>query len=466
MGNPAAASITGTDSFQLRLQKSELLRAKLMLVLYVVLSGITFARRLSGGVVMANDLLFTITTGLTLMAAAVAWYAVLRLREDMRLGKLTTVWWVRHLSWIELAWPSALMTALHYLSPGGDRLALSAPVLLMFPLTVLMSVLRMRPWLTVFLGLAGAAFHLVLVYDTYRVGHLPGPEVPRYVTYAALLAIHGVAGGVVSLAARRYLKEAVDEALSAQAKGMKLDALERDLETARKIQQTLLPAAAPAFAGYDIAGMNRPADQTGGDYYDWQTMPDGRLLVAIADVTGHGIGPALVMAVCRAYTRASASTISDPSAMMHRLNTLLSDDLSDGRFITLAMAVLAKDGEVEFMSAGHGPSVLLRKSDGSVRDFGGDGLPLAVFADSTYDTAHSFTMHADDILVLLTDGVIEWPDKHGEQFGPARLLDVVRKLAHRPAIEIMNGIDKAVRDFTAGSKQLDDFTIVVIRRLE
>jgi serine phosphatase RsbU (regulator of sigma subunit) len=212
--------------------------------------------------------------------------------------------------------------------------------------------------------------------------------------------------------------------------------------------------------------MNRPADETGGDYYDWQLLPDGRLAVAIADVTGHGIGPALMMAVCRAYSRASAPEISSPQKLLKRINTLIVDDLQGGRFITMAIGILASDGRIQFASAGHGPTVLLRAKDQSVRVFGGDGLPLGVTGEETYDEVHEFTMEPGDVLVLLTDGFVEWSrPSDNELFGTERLTSVVRDHARGSAKVVMEALDRAVRDFSQGSRQADDMTAVIIKRV-
>jgi serine phosphatase RsbU (regulator of sigma subunit) len=212
--------------------------------------------------------------------------------------------------------------------------------------------------------------------------------------------------------------------------------------------------------------MNKPADQTGGDYYDWQVLPDGRLLVTIADVTGHGIGPALVMAVCRAYSRASASAGGGPAALLNRLNTMLHGDLEGGRFITLATATLGIDGKVEFISAGHGPSLMMRTKAGEVRHFDGDGLPLAIFPDQDYGTPHELQMEAGDMLIMVTDGVIEWHDVDGEQFGSLRLTELVQQSKDQSAESIVKKIFEGVVQHSRGSKQLDDVTIVVIKRLD
>jgi serine phosphatase RsbU (regulator of sigma subunit) len=211
--------------------------------------------------------------------------------------------------------------------------------------------------------------------------------------------------------------------------------------------------------------MSRPADETGGDYYDWQQLPDGRLLVVLADVTGHGIGPALVMAVCRAYARASAAVISDPAPLMRRLNELLLADLPDGRFITLAIALLSPDGTVELVSAGHGPTLLYRAADAAITSFGGDGLPLGLMPDERYEPVARFTMHPGDVLLLLTDGFFEWqrhPDR--EAFGIERLEQTLKDHATRAPADLLTALDHAATTFAAGAKQQDDVTAVVIRR--
>ena len=245
---------------------------------------------------------------------------------------------------------------------------------------------------------------------------------------------------------------------------MQLAALERDLEVAKQIQTGLLPAGPPRFAGFDIAGMNKPADQTGGDYYDWQELPNGRLLAVIADVTGHGIGPALVMAVCRAYARASAPMDVSPASLMARLNALLHADVIGGRFITLAMAVLEPGGQVELVSAGHGPTMLFRSADRTVAEFGGDGLPLAIIADESYGPAQRFAMQRGDVLVMLTDGVTEWQSSAGVEFGSDRVAALLAEIASESAEQIVERIHRGVLAHAAGTKQLDDVTIVVIKR--
>jgi serine phosphatase RsbU (regulator of sigma subunit) len=261
--------------------------------------------------------------------------------------------------------------------------------------------------------------------------------------------------------------QAVEETIAAEKTRHDLAAIEHDLSIARDIQMSLMPSAPPVIANFDIAGMARPAQQAGGDYYDWQQMPDGRLVVALADVTGHGIGPAIVMAVCRAYARATAPSMSDPEAMLRRINHLIFEDLrGSGRFITMAIAILSPDGTVELISAGHGPTLFYNAAKNDISSFGGDGIPLGLDSAERYSPYNRLKMNAGDVLLLLTDGFIEWQrNTDAEQFGTNRLCQTLRGCASMPAKSILSTIDAAVNRFAAGSPQLDDTTAVVIRRI-
>lgn len=439
-------------------------RAELMCGVYVVLLGLVVLRRLAGGEVMSDTRLFILAESVLGAALVYEVIVAIALRGATRQGRLIGGWMLNANALLEIMVPAGLMTALHFLSPRGEYSALSAPGLLLFPLTILMSVLRLRPRVPLWLGVIAAGSHGLLVLDTLRHEHPPHSLYPVLFSYSAMLLLTGIGGAMVSRAARRYVSEAVEEAEAHQRTGMRLLTIERDLEVARQIQTGLLPAAAPRFSGFDIAGMNTPAEQTGGDYYDFQELPNGRLLAVLADVTGHGIGPALVMAVCRAYSRASAPLDMNPTTLMGRLNALLHADLKSGRFITLAMAVLDRSGEVELVSAGHGPSLLYRAAEARVEQFGGDGLPLAVMEDETYGPSRTFAMRQNDVLVMLTDGVIEWQDSGGKQYGPERLAVTVAAAAAGTAAEIVKSLHTDVLAHSGGTAQLDDVTIVVIKR--
>src|SRR5436190_13849226 len=270
----------------------------------------------------------------------------------------------------------------------------------------------------------------------------------------------------VTRAVRAHVREAADEAIAHEQSERRVFTMQHDLNVAREIQLGLLPTTAPKLHGFDITGMNRPADQTGGDYYDWQTLPDGKLAVVLADVSGHGIGPALVMAVCRAYARATVSTSPEPAALLTRLNELLHGDLPADRFITFVLAVLDEDGGAQLISAGHGPTLLYRAADEQVIQFGGDGMPLGVSPVEEYGPTTSLVLDDGDVLVMLTDGFFEWtrPGADREPFGIPRLQAALRESASTDAATILKRIDHTVRAFCDGSPQSDDMTAIVIKR--
>jgi len=425
---------------------------------------VTVARRLGGGVVMSANAAFLATVGV-LLAAIVFQLGLLatlrRLNREMKLLP-EAIWRVSAV--LDLCVPVAVLGILALTSPRGPVAALSGPSLLLMPMVVLTSVLRLRPMFTLFTGVAGAVFHWALTAYAVHVARVSPDWYPVLFSYGLVLIFVALGGMLVAREVKGHVREAADEAAAHERAQRRMAVVEHDLSVARGIQEGLLPKGAPEFAGFDIAGMNRPADETGGDYYDWQKLPDGRLVAVLADVAGHGIGPAMVMAVCRAYARASASAIREPTELMERLNELLLTDVPASRFITFAMAMLQPDGMVELLSAGHGPTFLYRAADGSLTQFEGDGLRLGVAAGAYGPTA-TFQMEAGDVLVMLSDGFFEWQRPRDEEaFGIERLGASVRAAVRHDAATMIKSLDNAVLGFAEGSDQPDDMTVVVIKR--
>ena len=267
---------------------------------------LTLIRRWMGGIVMSHDAVFYPYVGV-LALGLVGQLAVLPIvRGANRRGALLPGWIWRASSTFDLAIAAALLIIVVFRSPRGSAAALTAPPILLFPLLVLMSVLRLRPDLTLRTGLVAAAIHLLLAVKVAMSGAAP-EAYPVYFAYGFILILTAIVGTFVAKQVRQHVREAADESAAHERSERQLFGMQRDLSVARDIQRGLLPTRSPALTGFDIIGMNRPADQTGGDYYDWQALPDGKVAVALADVAGHGIGPALVMAVCRAYARARPS---------------------------------------------------------------------------------------------------------------------------------------------------------------
>jgi serine phosphatase RsbU (regulator of sigma subunit) len=258
---------------------------------------------------------------------------------------------------------------------------------------------------------------------------------------------------------RGHVKRLADEQAARQR-------IERDLDIAREIQRGLLPTRNPVVQGFEIAGWSLPADKTGGDYYDWQTLADGRTLVSLADVSGHGVGPALVTAVCRAYARASFATGRNVAELTDQLNQLLIADLPADRFVTFAAALLDPTrSEVDLISAGHGPILHYRACDRSVSEFGANDVPLGISPGADYAPSLRINLEPGDMLLIVTDGFFEWMRPDGEQFGVERLRQAVIDGAESPLEKFIVGVYEKVKAFAQDTPQADDVTAVVMRRV-
>lgn len=247
-----------------------------------------------------------------------------------------------------------------------------------------------------------------------------------------------------------------------------LDKIERDLDIAREIQRGLLPTDTPDTPGFEIEGWSKPADQTGGDYFDWMKLPDGGTLITLADVSGHGIGPALIVAVCRAYMRAAATGNGVVlESAISRVNDLLQMDIPDERFVTAAVGVLRPDAkEMTLVSAGQAPLFFYRAATRTVENWAADDLPLGVVPGVTFDGARKVRFEPGDALVLTTDGFFEWSNDRGEQFGIKRLEAFVAAHAQDPPSRFINALHAEVVTHAAGRAQPDDLTVVIVKRTE
>lgn len=257
--------------------------------------------------------------------------------------------------------------------------------------------------------------------------------------------------------------------------------IEQDLELARLIQRGLLPKTEPNLPGFEIAGWNQAADQTGGDYFDWLELPDRRTLVMLADVTGHGIGPALIVAACRAYLRAAAisgarvggdgtNVASDERAMLSqvldRVNNLLHEDVPEMRFVTAVVAIIdPRTSHMTISSAGHAPIIFYEAATKLLHVWDADDLPLAVMGDVHYPEPRDVSWQPGDMLVLVTDGFFEWQNDAGQQFGTERLGEFVVANAHRAPAEFISLLHATVLAHAAGTGQPDDLTAVVVKKV-
>ncbi len=240
---------------------------------------------------------------------------------------------------------------------------------------------------------------------------------------------------------------------------------EHGMDLAREIQESLWPKTPPCLAGYDIAGWSRPADATGGDCYDFLPMNDERLTVILADASGHGIGPCLVIAETRALLRSLAAYVGSGRELLKRVNALLYADLTDGRFVTALYGVLdATQHTFEYASAGQAPLYWYRAAQRRVESTGCTGLPLAVLQAAEFEKAPTIQLAPGDIGLFLTDGFCEAHLPRGPMFGEARLISTIVQNAHRPSREIIAALAESVSIFLGGASAPDDLTAIVVKR--
>ena len=247
--------------------------------------------------------------------------------------------------------------------------------------------------------------------------------------------------------------------------------IEDELARASEIQRILLPSRPPAFPGFVLAGACQPATVVSGDYYDFIRLDDTHLGVVIADVSGKGVPASLVMATCRGLVRVSAEQQLSPVAVLRRVNRLLFADIREDMFVSLAYCILnSTTGEVTMVRAGHDPPLLFHRADGRIEPLKPPGLALGVDKGPVFDRAThetTFRMEPGDRLLLYTDGVTEALDAAGRhEFGGARLAGVFEREAAAGAAPqpLLGAVQAAVAAFSAGARQHDDITLVVIER--
>jgi PAS domain S-box-containing protein len=239
---------------------------------------------------------------------------------------------------------------------------------------------------------------------------------------------------------------------------------EAELRLARVVQQKLYPVRPPELEGVDLAGAVFPADHTCGDYYDFVPFPDGRVGIAVGDVSGHGFGPALLMAETRAYLRSLSRTSADLAQILRRLNRLLCQDTEDERFVTLIVTLLDPAKKtITYSSAGHLHGYVLDRAGATRHVLSATGTPLGIFEQAEFPSSPEIPLAAGDLLLLLTDGAAEARDPHGVFFETERVLRVVAQERERSATQIVGSLRAAIEEFSGGGPQADDITVVVCK---
>jgi len=238
--------------------------------------------------------------------------------------------------------------------------------------------------------------------------------------------------------------------------------LEEQLEIARQVQEGLLPRDLPRIEGFEIAARIRFCLDVAGDYYDIAPMKNDRILLAVGDVAGKGVGPALLMANLQASLRTVKDTGLPLPRIMTTINELIVDNTSPELFITLFVAILEPESKkLCYVNAGHNEPILLRK-DGSVDRLQGTGMVLGVTSESEYKSS-TLELHDGDTLLMFTDGVSEAMNDSSEEFGEERIAEILKRSMDRSLDDILDLIESSVRDYRAGRTFADDFTLLVLR---
>jgi phosphoserine phosphatase RsbU/P len=239
--------------------------------------------------------------------------------------------------------------------------------------------------------------------------------------------------------------------------------LERELALASEIQQRFQPTAPPHVNGYELQGISFPCYEIGGDYYDFIEREDGRLVIALGDVSGKGTAAALLMSSLHAAIHAQSASHNTLSATISAVNRYLADNIPANRFVTLFYAELdPESGALSFLNAGHNPPLIVH-SAGTVEQLASGGLPLGIKPDAEYREGRT-QMQQGDVLVIYSDGVTEAVSPSGEEFGATRLYEVVSRNIEASAAGIRDRIESSLTKFAQGTSAADDITLVIVKR--
>ncbi len=243
--------------------------------------------------------------------------------------------------------------------------------------------------------------------------------------------------------------------------------LDRDMHMAQQIQNSLLPQNLPSFPTIELAAFNHPAMDIGGDYYDLITIDEKHIGLAIADVSGKGIGGALMMAVCRSVLRINAKNVYDPASMLTSLNEALSNNLPEDMFVSMLYMVLNLETHLlSFARAGHEAPIIVRGGASKADQTETAGIAIGLVDTNTFGETietKNITLHPGDLVVAYTDGITEAMNARGDEWGTQNLIQSTERMAGGPAEDLLNSIRNKVLSFTGNCRQHDDMTMLALK---
>ena len=318
-------------------------------------------------------------------------------------------------------------------------------------------------------GIFLLAVIIVVAMISYRSARRVTSPVSRLAEAGRSLA-DGNYDARVDISSHDELQELGDIFNSTGPKLRESERMMQSLKLAREIQQHLLPDESPTLDGFDIAGNSVYCEETGGDYYDFLDLVElgeGKLGIALGDVSGHGISAALLMSSVRGLLRSHACQHgSNLGEIFEELNRHLVRDVGAGQFMTLFYGILdAPKRTLKWVSAGHGPSLWLQSDNGTVAQLPATGLPLGVMEEADYGASNSVVLAGSDVVLIGTDGIWEARNKAGEMFGQERMQKVLLSSSEKSAAGIYANTVDAVNEFRQSEPQEDDVTLVVIKAI-
>lgn len=267
----------------------------------------------------------------------------------------------------------------------------------------------------------------------------------------------------------RAFNEVTAKFRAAQGNLMEQERIQREMQVAQEIQQTLLPRSVPELEGFELGYLYRAAKEVGGDYFDFIHVDERTVGVVVADVSGKGVPGSLVMTMIRTALRMEARGNRSASDVMSRMNTFVTEDMKKGMFVTMFYVVLdSVNRAVSYASAGHNPMILYRGGQDATYFLKPKGIPVGINAPDQdlfrkTISVEKLTLRQDDMLVIYTDGITEAMNPAREQFGEGRLLTAIKRHGHKTAQEFAEALNQEIHEFTAGAAQNDDITLVAIK---
>jgi hypothetical protein len=443
--------------FELATRQSQLLRVTILLslapfLLAIVIGRFLLTRQWEGFIEMLILIAVMMTYEVCVFVAV---------RRAVSRDQSLPLWFWQVNAVIECFFPTLAILLLSGSGVIPPHRAIILPWVISYSIFMVLSILSLRPSISITAGITSSLGYALLLIHSHMAFERPidDPLPPNVLVMGVLnIMFVGVSAAWVAWRIRRHAMAEIIESARRQT-------IEQDLEVAGRIQQGLLPQAPPMLHGFEVAAWNRPAVHAGGDFYDWITLPDGRVALVLADVSGHGLGPALLAALCRSYLRAALAQHEDLGQALNLVNSLLSEDLPDGWFITTVVAVLnAEEGSVQLISAGHGPNLLFHALDSRFDAFPADAPPLGVLKALPLGVGRRFKLEVGDLLVLVSDGFHEWPAADGQRFGIERLQKSISESREDSPTLLIQRMLHDVEGFVQASPQPDDLSAIVLKR--